>query len=262
MLKKRIIFSLLYKDGKFCLSRNFRLQEIGDIEWLLNSFNFEKLSGSIDELVILNLSTSNTLSKSFLLDISRITQNFFVPITIGGKIRTLKEASQYFSCGADKISLNFLYLENESIALEIAEKYGSQAVIASIDYKKIRESEIPSYKAYEYGRKNAFKDLSEHIIAVQKFGCGELLLRSVDNDGTGNGLDLKMLDVLPSGILNVPLILAGGIGKSEHMLDGLLHPKIDAICTANLLNFIDLGFIKARQQLELSNLPISKITLQ
>ena len=96
MLKKRIIFSLLYKDGIFCLSRNFRLQEVGDIKWLLKNYNFEDLSGAIDELIILNVGSRNISNKQFFSDIEQITKNFFVPITIGGKIRSVNDASLYF----------------------------------------------------------------------------------------------------------------------------------------------------------------------
>jgi cyclase len=262
MLKKRIIFSLLYKDQKFCLSRNFRLQEIGDINWLLKSYNFEEIAESIDELMILNLSTSNTYNNSFLTDIAKLTKNFFVPITIGGKIRNLIDANEYFSAGADKISLNTIYLENHGVAAEIAEKYGSQAVVASIDYKAFFQEKIPKYKTYNSGSNVNGEELFDRISMVQNLGCGEILIRSVDNDGTGNGLDLKLLEFIPNGLLTVPLIFAGGIGKSEHMHAGLSHPGINAVCTANLLNFVNHGLINARKRLELSNLPISKISQQ
>lgn len=262
MLKKRIIFSLLYKDGKFCLSRNFRLQEIGDINWLLKSYNFEEIAQSIDELVVLNLSSFETYNNSFLTDIANLTKNFFVPITIGGKIRNLSDANQYFSSGADKISLNTIYSENHVVASEIAEKYGSQAVVASIDYKTFFEGKILKYKIYNKGSNVNGRELFDQISMVQNLGCGEILIQSVDNDGTGNGLDLKLLEFIPDGLLTVPLIFAGGIGKSEHMHAGLSHPRIDAVCTANLLNFINHGLVNARKWLELSNLPISKISQQ
>lgn len=262
MLKKRIIFSLLYKNGKFCLSRNFRLQEIGDINWLIKSYNFEEIAGSIDELVILNLSSSDKYNNSFLTSIANLTKNFFVPITIGGKIRNLRDANQYFSSGADKISLNTIYSKNHVVAFEIAEKYGSQAVVASIDYKTFFEGKTPKYKVYCKESNVDGQELFDQISLVQNLGCGEIFIQSVNNDGTGNGLDLKLVDSIPDGLFTVPLIFAGGIGKSEHMHAGLLHPRIDAVCTANLLNFINHGLINARKRLESSNLPISMISQQ
>jgi cyclase len=259
MLKKRIIFSLLYKDGMFCLSRNFRLQEIGDIGWLLKSYNFEDLSGSIDELIILDVGSQKKSKEKFFYDIEKITKNFFVPITIGGKVRSLNDAREYFLAGADKISLNTLYVENEMVAYEISKVYGSQAVVASIDYKKMFVNDEITYKVYDNKSKTMSLDLLHQIKKVQQFGCGEILVRSIENDGTGNGLDLELFLTLPDNLLSVPLIFAGGIGKSDHMRNGLSHPRVDAVCTANLLNFINQGFVKARSELELTDLPISKI---
>ena len=243
----------------FCLSRNFRLQEIGDIDWLLKSYNFEDLSGAIDELIILDVGSQKKSKEKFFYDIAEIIKNFFVPITIGGKIRSLNDAREYFLAGADKISLNTLYVENEMVAYEISKVYGSQAVVASIDYKKeFADNEI-NYKVYDNNSKSMSLDLLHHIKQVQQFGCGEILLRSIENDGTGNGLDLELLLTLPDDLLSVPVIFAGGIGKSDHMRNGLSHPRVDAVCTANLLNFINQGFVKARSELELADLPISKI---
>jgi len=260
MLKKRIIFTLLYKDGMYCLSRNFRLQEIGDVEWLLKNYNFKDISGSIDELIILNVGSRMNDKESFFSDIYRIIENFFVPITIGGGIRSLNDARQYFLAGADKISLNSLYTENEMTALEISEIYGSQAVIASIDYNKITIDEKKSYKICASSSQNISIDLFDHIRKIQKLGCGEILIRSIENDGTGNGLDLDFLEALPNNLLKVPLIVAGGIGKSEHMHVGLLDPRIDAVSTANLLNFMNFGLMNARRELEAIGLPITKIS--
>jgi cyclase len=259
MLKKRIIFSLLYKDGMFCLSRNFRLQEIGDIEWLMKSYSFEEISGSIDELIILNVGSKENSKERFFSNIDRIIKNFFVPITIGGNVRSLNDAREYFLAGADKISLNTLYIENEMIATEISRVYGSQAVVASIDYKKISTDSGNIYRIYENESERLEIDLLHQIKKVQELGCGELLIRSIANDGTGNGLDLELLSYIPNDLLTVPLIFAGGIGKSEHMETGLSNFGIDAVCTANLLNFINQGLVRARKELELKNLPISQI---
>jgi imidazole glycerol phosphate synthase subunit HisF len=97
---------------------------------------------------------------------------------------------------------------------------------------------------------------------VQNLEYREILIQSIDNDGTGNGLDLKLLELVPDGLLTVPLIFDGGIGKSENMHAGLSYPRIDAVCTANLLNFINHGLVNVRKRLELSKLSISKISQQ
>ena len=152
--------------------------------------------------------------------------------------------------------------DHSGVSSEAVHRHGSQAVVASIDYKTFVEGKILKYKIYNKESNVDGQELFDQISMVQNLGCGEILIQSVDNDGTGSGLDLKLLERIPDGLLTVPLIFAGGIGKSEHMLAGLSHPRIDAVCTANLLNFINHGLVNARKRLELSNLPISKISQQ
>jgi cyclase len=260
MLKKRLIFTLLYKDGDFCLSRNFRLQRVGDISWLLDSYNFKNLAGVIDELVILNLSSINSEKNRFLLDIARVLEEFFIPVCIGGNILNLQDAKLMFSNGADKIILNTLFHIDYRTCMRIAEKYGSQAVVASVDYAKVFNSETSNWSYQTYFSKNRQQglDLMEHLERSQRFGCGEILLRSIDRDGTSNGLDIESLGQVPKNI-SVPLILSGGIGKPSHILEGLSENSVDAIATANLLNFVGDGFNKAKMFLinEKANVTLS-----
>jgi len=259
MLKKRIIFALLYQDGFFCLSRNFRLQKVGDINWLLKSYNFEEISGAIDELVILNLSTNAFDHRDFILCVEKIQKNFFIPITLGGNVRKVKDADRLFSFGADKIVLNTLFFENSDIAAEIVSQYGSQAVIASVDYKKNELSDYTNYMTHNREQKLSELELINHLQKVQVLGCGEILARSVERDGTGNGLDLAFLDFVPDNEITVPLIIAGGIGKSDHMIAGLQNSRINAVCTANLLNFMNKSLLQARRSIESKGLPVAKI---
>jgi cyclase len=247
VLKKRLIFTLLYRDGDFCLSRNFRLQKIGNVSWLLNSYNFNKLAGVIDELVILDLSIKETNKRRFLNDVSEVIQDFFVPVSLGGNINSLKDAKMMFSGGADKLVINSLFYVNERICKDVVEKFGSQALVASIDFKLVpyKGDTAWSYQTY-YGKERRLGlRLRDQLKNVQLAGCGEILLRSIDQDGTSSGLDLKSLrDV--SDELSVPLIFAGGIGKPNHILEGLLEDKINGIATANLLNFVGDGFQRAK----------------
>lgn len=247
MLKKRLIFTLLYKDGDFCLSRNFRLQRVGNVSWLLDSYSFKNLAGAIDELVILDLSSINSEKNRFLLDISRVLEDFFIPVSIGGNIHNIQDAKLMFSNGADKIILNTLYHTDQRACISIAEKYGSQAVVASVDYAKVFNSETNDWSYQTYYAKNRLLglDLREHLDKSQRSGCGEILLRSIDRDGTSNGLDIESLKQLPENI-SVPVILSGGIGKPGHMLEGLRENRVDAIATANLLNFVGDGFNNAK----------------
>jgi cyclase len=260
MLKKRLIFTLLYKDGDFCLSRNFRLQRVGNISWLLDSYNFKSLAGVIDELVILDLSDIDNEKSKFFLDISRVIEEFFIPVSIGGNIHNLEDAKLMFSNGADKIVLNTLFHTNQRACVAIAEKYGSQAVVGSVDFAKVYNSETSgsSYQTYFAKKREPGLGLKEHLERIQRFGCGEILLRSIDRDGTSNGLDIGSLQQVPDSI-SIPLILSGGIGKPIHMLEGLKENSVDAIATANLLNFVGDGFHNAKKFLieEQANVTLS-----
>jgi cyclase len=244
MLKKRLIFTLLFSDDNFCLSRNFRLQKVGDVKWLTNKFNFESIAKAIDELFILNVSRKSISQTNLLRDAAILAQNFFAPIAIGGGISDLKDVSQIFSTGAEKIVLNSAYFLDLELCQKVESEFGSQALVASVDYKRglrqegemIWNTKLPQHKIL----------LKEHLEKVQELGCGEILLRSVEQDGTGNGLDLRVLEQLGENI-SVPVILGGGAGKPEHLLQGITDPRIQGVSTANLLNFVGSGLSDARE---------------
>ena len=248
MLKKRIIFTLLYFEGFFCLSRNFRLQKVGDIDWLLNKFHFENLSGSIDELIVINISANPILDSNFLDSLERILKYFFIPVTIGGNIRSLDSASQLFNIGADKIAINTLFHLEPQVCLDVINRFGSQAVVASVDVRVILDTDSSISNCYTYYSRGLIKSFSieEHFSSIQEFGCGEILLRSIDRDGTGNGLDMRIIDFIKE-VPKVPLVFAGGIGKPSNILEGILNEKVDAVATANLLNFVGNGLFEARK---------------
>ena len=248
MLKKRLIFTLLYSSGQFCLSRNFRLQRVGNIDWLLDKFQFETLAGAIDELVILCTHLNDDEIEDFLRAIDRIQQRFFIPISIGGQIRNKSDADRLFRAGADKVVLNNALHLNLGLCKEIISNYGSQAVIGSVDFKL---EMIPSpkkrvFRTYYKGGKIAGELLENHLEIIQNVGCGEILLRSIDLDGTGNGLCMEVLDELPKNF-NIPLILSGGCGRAQHLVEGIVNPNVNAVSTANLLNFVGTGLHNARE---------------
>jgi len=135
---KRIIYALLYCDGNFYLSRNFRLQKVGNIDWLKSNFGFGETCNFIDELIILNVKADPTKEdfKFFFQDINRLREKIFVPITLGGGVRTLDHAKNYFDNGADKILINYLAHHNRDICKKISNIYGEQAISIMVDFKK------------------------------------------------------------------------------------------------------------------------------
>lgn len=244
MAKKRIIFTLLYDNGSFMLSRNFRLQRAGDVNWLLQNYHFSQVAQSLDELIIIDVSRGEINRKRFLRDASIVSHNCFVPITIGGSIADFDTAAEFIEGGADKIIVNSIFDVNPSVVEEISSYFGRQCVIGGID---IVGNSSDGYAVAGKHAAGALKiDPLDRMALMIKYGAGEILLQSVDRDGTGNGFDLGLLQ-FAAQFSNVPLIVSGGFGKAEHIIEALRNNAVDAIATANLFNFIGDGLQKARE---------------
>lgn len=142
MLKKRLVFTLLYNNGGFCLSRNFRLQRVGGVDWLEANYKFSEIAKSIDELVILDVSRGESDKEQFCKIVSRVTKNIFIPLVLGGKIKSLEDVEVLVRNGADKVIVNTLLSEDKSIVKELVRTYGSQCIVASLDYRIINEKPL------------------------------------------------------------------------------------------------------------------------
>lgn len=245
MLRKRIIFSLIYSDGFFNQSRNFRLQRVGNENWLENNYQFSKIAHSLDELILIDASKSNKDIQKFSSTISKIVENVFIPICAGGGVRNISDAKLLFNSGADKIILNSSLFENPALVLELVKIYGSQSIVASIDYKIKGNS---SFVFINDGTIEIEKDLPTYIEHVQSLGIGEIYLNSIDKDGTGFGYDFETINNISSKI-KIPLIIVGGAGNELHLLEGLSNKCVNAVATANLFNFIGNGLPNARKNL-------------
>lgn len=246
MLKKRLIFTLLYNDGYFMLSRNFRLQKVGDFNWLQKNYDFSHISFSIDELIVLDVTRGKKKSDEFCNTLKKLTQGCFVPITAGGGIDNVETARSLLRSGADKVAINSILYENENIIEQLANEFGQQCIVASIDIKK---SPNDSYQTWsQNGNKQQPESAAYWIETIAKYPIGELYLNSIDRDGTGQGYDLELLDLLPNH-MSKPIILAGGAGNAKHLATGLTETRVDAVATAHLFNFIGDGLKKARHSL-------------
>ena len=241
MLKKRLIFTLLFDGTSFVLSRNFRLQRVGTIHWLKTNFSFLELSRHIDELIILNVNPSG-LTPAFLDILSDLASNCFIPISAGGGVSSLESANLLLHNGADKIVVNSLLYHNLDKVKKIAQVIGSQSVVASIDCS-YHDSDFFAYHDYGKTRGRSLSDFLNQL--VDHDVVGEIYLNSINNDGSGQGLNLAMLNHFPTAF-SIPTILAGGAGTAEHLSAGLACPQVDAVATANLLNFVGSGLEEAR----------------
>ncbi len=245
MLRKRIIFTLIYENGFFNQSRNFRLQKVGNIKWLEKNYKFQEIAFSLDELILLDASKKSKDIAEFADTLNKIVDDVFIPIAAGGGIRTMEDAKLLFDNGADKIVLNTLLHTDKDLVNELVSKYGSQSIVASIDYKKV-EDEIKVF--IKDGTQELGIELDECIRYIETLNVGEIYLNSIDKDGTGFGYDLDTIKSI-SKDLSLPLIIAGGAGNENHLLDGLEIDKVNAVATANLFNFIGDGLPNARKKI-------------
>jgi len=242
MLRKRIIFTLIYSQGFFMQSRNFRLQRVGNLKWLENNYKFQNIAFSLDELIVLNATRDQKDIEEFALTVNKLVNDVFIPIAAGGGIRSLADAELLFNSGADKIVLNTLLYTNPEIVSLLIQKYGSQSIVASIDYKT--DGYINKVFIND-GKVELKKTLEEYLIYISSLNIGEVYLNSIDKDGTGFGYDFDTIMNIKNG-LKVPLIIAGGAGNESHLIEGLNLDGINAVATANLFNFIGDGLPKAR----------------
>ncbi|MEY4591815.1 MAG: hypothetical protein RIR18_710 [Pseudomonadota bacterium] len=246
MLKKRIIFTLLYDSGFFMLSRNFRLQRVGNLDWLQRNYNFSHIAFYIDELIVLDVSRGERNPEAFCEALKSLAAGCFVPIAAGGGVRSVEDARQLLRSGADKIVVNTALFDTPALVAELTQAFGQQCIVGSVDVKRMADGEYRIFTAQgdrmiPLNPADAMSWLGEKIV-------GEIYLNSIDRDGTGQGYDLDLLDILPLSC-PVPVILAGGVGNGSHLVAGFQDARVDAVATAHLFNFIGDGLQRARETL-------------
>ena len=246
MLKKRLIFTLLYDSGSFMLSRNFRLQRVGDINWLQSNYNFSQIACFIDELIVLDVTRGNRNISTFCEALKTLTSGCFVPISAGGGVRSVRDAQMLLRSGADKIVLNTPLFEEDDLVKNLSEEFGQQCLVGSIDIIKVADNEYSVIT--ESGKRRVNSSAKDALVRLSSKPIGELYLNSIDQDGTGQGYDLRILELIPD-TWTMPIILAGGVGNANHLAEGFADSRVDAVATANLFNFIGDGLQQARELL-------------
>ena len=225
------------------LSRNFRLQKVGDLRWLQKNYDFSRVAFSIDELIVLDVSRGQRDSDRFCDNLKILVENCFVPIAAGGGVRSLSDARRLLRSGADKVVVNTPLFDDETLIRELAVNLGQQCIVASVDVK--HDNGVGYQIWVENGKRCIVGSIEERLRKIFELPIGELYLNSIDRDGTGHGYDLEMLNKLPK-LITVPLIIAGGAGHYGHLAEGLANDGIDAFATAHLFNFVGDGLAKAR----------------
>lgn len=251
MLAKRIIPCLDINKGRVVKGVNFvNLIDAGDPVEVAKRYNELKA----DEIVFLDISASNENRSTMIDVIARAAEEVFIPLTVGGGIRTIKDFRDILNVGADKISINSAAIKNPDLIQEAALKFGSQCVVVAIDVKKNAEGRYDVY--LNGGRVNAGLDALEWALKCQELGAGEILLTSMDKDGTKSGYDLDITCAVSSAV-HIPVIASGGAGKMEHFYDALSEKgKADAALAASLFHFNEIGIKELKEYLRDRNIPV------
>lgn len=242
MLAKRIIACLDIKDGRTVKGINFlNIKDAGDAVEMARRYS----ELGIDELVFLDISATNEKRKTLCTLVSQIAEHINIPFTVGGGIRCISDAALLIKSGADKISINTAAVNNPDLITSIASNFGSQAVVVAIDVKK-NEAMPSGYEVCTYGGKTpAGIDALLWAKEAEKRGAGEILLTSMDRDGTKNGFDVDLNRIISSNIY-IPLIASGGAGKMEDFLAVFTSGKADAALAASVFHYheIDIRQLK------------------
>ncbi|ACQ69022.1 imidazoleglycerol phosphate synthase, cyclase subunit [Exiguobacterium sp. AT1b] len=227
MLKRRIIPCLDVKEGRVVKGIEFvQLRDIGDPVEIAKYYD----ESGADELVFLDITASTERRQTMLDVVSAVARKVFIPLTVGGGIRSLEDISSLLKAGADKVSLNTLAVESPSLIREAADRFGSQCIVVAIDVK-FKDGE---YYVYTYGGKQKTDLLAvEWAKQVAALGAGELLVTSMNQDGKQSGYDLSILEQLRE-VVDIPIIASGGAGNAEHVVEAL--EKVDAALLASILH--------------------------
>ena len=249
MLSKRIIACLDVRDGKVVKGVNFEgLRDAGDPAALARRYNVE----GIDEVVILDVTATIESRQARAHTIAAVAKEIFLPLTVGGGIRTEADAAAAIDAGADKVSLNSAALADPNLITTLAKRYGSQAVIVAIDAKRSRSR----FEVYaRSGQAATSRDAVEWAREATSRGAGEILLTSIDRDGTKAGFDCEMTAAV-SDAVNIPVIASGGAGTFEHFAEVFEFGHADAALAASIFHFNEHSVADLKQFLAERKIPV------
>jgi cyclase len=254
MLTKRIIACLDCHAGRVVKGVNFvNIRDAGDPAELacLHAAN------GADEIVLLDITATHEARKTLAETVRRTARELFVPFTVGGGIRSLEDASAIFDAGADKITINSAAVVDPAVITAIANRFGSQAVVLAIDAKRLPRScgKVAAEVYVSGGRKPTGRDAVEWAKEVESRGAGEIMLTSMDRDGTRSGFDLGLTATIANAV-PIPVIASGGAGSVEHFVEVFREGKADAALAASIFHFGLKSIGDLKQQLQTAGIPI------
>jgi cyclase len=249
MLKNRIIPCLDVKNGRVVKGINFvDLKDAGDPVEQAKIYS----DGGADEICFLDITASNENRDTIFDVVERTSKKCFVPLTVGGGVRSVEDINKLLNCGADKVSINTAAVENPKIIEESSKKFGSQCIVVAIDAKKKNDK----WEIFTHGgRNNSGVNALEFAKKMETSGAGELLVTSMDRDGTEVGYDNELIFNITSKV-NIPIIASGGVGNLNHLVDGIKLGKASAVLAASIFHFGKHTIKEAKEFFLKNNIPV------
>lgn len=243
-LAKRIIPCLDVDNGRVVKGVNFvGIRDAGDPVEIARRYNDE----GADEITFLDITATHEGRATTVHTVEKIASEVFIPLTVGGGIRTVDDIRIMLNAGADKVSINSAAVFNPDFVKTAADRFGAQCIVVAIDAKKVSgDGEAPRWEIFTHGgRKPTGLDAVEWAIKMTEFGAGEILLTSMDGDGTKKGYDLGVTRAI-SDAVRVPVIASGGVGNLQHLVDGVKEGRADAVLAASIFHFREYTIPEAK----------------
>ena len=249
MLKNRIIPCLDVKNGRVVKGINFvDLKDAGDPVEQAKIYS----DGGADEICFLDITASNENRDTIYDVVKETSKKCFVPLTVGGGVRSVEDINKLLNCGADKVSINTAAVQNAEVVVESSKKFGSQCIVVAIDAKL----QGTKWEVFTHGgRKNTGINAIEFAKKMEECGAGELLITSMDRDGTQVGYDIDLMNKISSTI-NIPVIASGGVGNLDHLVDGIKLGKASAVLAASIFHYGKYSVKEAKQYLDSKGIPV------
>lgn len=254
MLKARIIPCLDVKDGR--VVKGVRFVDLVDAGDPVESAKAYDAAGA-DELCFLDITASHE-ERGILLDVVRRTaEQCFMPLTVGGGVRTLEDIRALLLAGADKVSINTAAVTDPDLIRAGSERFGAQCIVVALDAKRVsQKGEKPAWQIFTHGgRKSTGLDAVAYAAKMAELGAGEILLTSMDRDGTRAGFDLELTRKIADDI-NIPVIASGGVGTLRHLAEGVLEGHASAVLAASIFHFGDFSVSEAKKYMEKAGIPV------
>jgi len=246
-LAKRIIPCLDVKNGRVVKGVQFvDIRDAGDPVEVARRYDRE----GADEITFLDITASSDDRETIVHVVEKVAEEVFIPLTVGGGIREVKDVRRMLIAGADKVAINTAAVFNPAFVKEASERVGSQCIVVAIDAKKVSaEGEENRWEIFTHGgRKPTGIDAIEWAIKMADYGAGEILLTSMDRDGTKKGFDLELTAAI-SDAVSVPVIASGGVGNLDHLADGVTKGKADAVLAASIFHFAEYSVLEAKEHM-------------